>query len=75
MSKTLDPDQDRHFVRPGRIRPDIFLGLIWVETAKVIRVNVGTFGQCGYNRTLSYFLDNFSATSVVIALCNPDKSQ
>ena len=39
------------------------------------RVNVGTFGQCRYNRTLSYFLDNFSATSVVIAICNPDKSQ
>ena len=39
------------------------------------RVNVGTFGQCRYNRTLSYFLDIFSATSVVIAMCNPDKSQ
>ena len=39
------------------------------------RVNVGTFGQCKYNRTLSYFLDNFCATSVVIAMCNPDKSQ
>ena len=39
-----------------------------------IRVNVGTFGQCRYNRTFLYFLDNFSATSVVIAMCNPDKS-
>ena len=39
------------------------------------RVNVGTFGQCRYNRTLSYFLNNFSATSVVTAMCNPGKSQ
>ena len=39
------------------------------------RVNVGNFGQCRYNRTLLYFLYNFSATSVVIAMCNPDKSQ
>ena len=39
------------------------------------RVNVGTFGQCRYNRTLLYYLGNFSATSVVIAMCNPDKSQ
>ena len=36
------------------------------------RVNVGTYGQCSYNRTLLYFLDNFSAASVVIAMCNPD---
>ena len=43
--------------------------------AKPYRVNVGTFGQCRYNRTLSYFIDNFSATLVVIAMCNPDKSQ
>ena len=41
----------------------------------MVRVNVGTFSQCGYNRTLLYFLDNFSATSVVITMCNPDKSQ
>ena len=41
----------------------------------ISRVNVGTFGQCRYNRTLSYFLNNFSATSVVTAMCNPDKSQ
>ena len=39
------------------------------------RVNVGTFGQCRYNQTLLYFLDDFSATSVVIAMCNPVKSQ
>ena len=39
------------------------------------RVIVGTFVQCRYNQTLSYFLDNFSAKSVVIAMCNPDKSQ
>ena len=41
----------------------------------VNRVNVGTFGRCRYNRTLLYFLDNFRATSVVIAKGNPDKSQ
>ena len=39
------------------------------------RVNVGTFGQCRYNRTLSCFVDSFSATSVLTAMCNPDKSQ
>ena len=42
---------------------------------KCVRVNVGTFSQCRYNRTLLYFKDNFSATSVVIAMFNPDKSQ
>ena len=49
-----------------------FIGVFW---AKALRVNVGTFGQCRYNRTLLYFLDNFSGTSGVIALCNPEKSQ
>ena len=52
-----------------------FVSIRLINKCQSGRVNVGTFGQCRYNRTLLYFLDNFSATSVVIAMCNPDKSQ
>ena len=50
--------------------------MFWLSNKKkTSRVNVGTFGQCRYNPTLLYFLDNFSVTLVVIAMCNQDKSQ
>ena len=64
-----------HFIQ-DKLEISIYFVLGQVKiNLQFFRVNVGTFGQCRYNRTLSYFLDNFSATSVVVAMCNPDKGQ